>query len=461
MFHTFYRGTVFNAIILGLVSFTQPGIWGALSNLGAGGLAEPFFVNAANVVTFAIMVVLSPVFAVLGNRWSLKWILTIGTIGYAPYSASLYTNSVYGTQWFMIFGAATCGISAAALWVSEAAIGVGYPEESRKGLHLAIWFSLGKIGSIIASSIQLGLNIGNSNQGSVSSTTYLVLIALQCLGLPLSLLLSPVNKLIRRDGTKPTRPPRTTFLEGLRRFWHVLKRPEIAALVPIFLTSQWAQTYEGNYLTTYFTVRARALAGFIVTFIGLFVNILFGWFLDLESLSRPTRAKIGWIVLAATYTATYIYNIVLEKSYESSSSTPVFDIDSPGFGRALAVYCLFFVPYNGFSVWGYWVLSCFDTELENLTFSAAVLRSSESLASTISYALGASRRVTLLQNLLVAAVLFWASVGPTTWATWRVREAEEVSGEGEGQEEAVEGERDGSSEEVTVDNVVMKGSGPA
>lgn len=29
--HTFYRSPLFNAIILGLVSFTQPGIWSALA----------------------------------------------------------------------------------------------------------------------------------------------------------------------------------------------------------------------------------------------------------------------------------------------------------------------------------------------------------------------------------------------------------------------------------------------
>lgn len=127
--------------------------WPSLLGLGAGGLAEPFFVNAANVITFAIMVVLSPVFAVLSNRWSLKWVLVLGTLGFAPYSAALYCNSVYGTQWFLLFGAATCGISvrfalslsfvlpvtdkkqAAALWVSEAAIGVGYPEENRKAAY--------------------------------------------------------------------------------------------------------------------------------------------------------------------------------------------------------------------------------------------------------------------------------------------------------------------------------------
>jgi hypothetical protein len=29
--YTFYRSTLFNAIIIGLVSFTQPGIWSALA----------------------------------------------------------------------------------------------------------------------------------------------------------------------------------------------------------------------------------------------------------------------------------------------------------------------------------------------------------------------------------------------------------------------------------------------
>lgn len=79
--------------------------------MGAGGLATPFFANAASVITYAIMVVLCPVFAVSSTRWNLKWTLVIGTLGYAPWSASLYTNSKYGTQWFMLFGAVLCGIS--------------------------------------------------------------------------------------------------------------------------------------------------------------------------------------------------------------------------------------------------------------------------------------------------------------------------------------------------------------
>lgn len=78
--------------------------------LGAGGLATPYFVNASNVITYVIMIVTCPLFAVAGNRFSLKWVLVAGTF-YVPYFAALYCNSVYGTQWFLLFGSVICGFS--------------------------------------------------------------------------------------------------------------------------------------------------------------------------------------------------------------------------------------------------------------------------------------------------------------------------------------------------------------
>ncbi|EKG14838.1 hypothetical protein MPH_07961 [Macrophomina phaseolina MS6] len=81
----------------------------------------------------------------------MRWVVMIRCIGYVPYSTALYCNSVWGTQWFLIFGAVTCGLSvscrstcrvrdsanvgkASALWPAEAAIGVGYPEVQRRGI---------------------------------------------------------------------------------------------------------------------------------------------------------------------------------------------------------------------------------------------------------------------------------------------------------------------------------------
>jgi RsiW-degrading membrane proteinase PrsW (M82 family) len=57
------------------------------------------------------MIITCPLWAIVGNRWDLKWVLVAGTLGYTPYFAALYCNSVNDTQWFLILGAVTCGIS--------------------------------------------------------------------------------------------------------------------------------------------------------------------------------------------------------------------------------------------------------------------------------------------------------------------------------------------------------------
>lgn len=73
------------------------------------------------------------IFGILANRIGIKKVLIIGTLGYAPYSASLYVNNRYGTEWFVLFGGATCGIAASALWASEGAIALGYGDVKDRG----------------------------------------------------------------------------------------------------------------------------------------------------------------------------------------------------------------------------------------------------------------------------------------------------------------------------------------
>ncbi|KZF19549.1 MFS general substrate transporter [Xylona heveae TC161] len=424
--HRFYRGTLYQAIVLGLISFTQPGIWTALNNLGAGGEASPFFVNAANVITFAIMVFFAPISAVLGNRLNIKWVLVFGTIGYVPYSAALYCNSVYGTEWFLLFGAATCGFSAAALWVSEAAIAVGYPELKNRGFYISIWLALNKIGQIIATSIQLALNIHADQKGSISPNTYLVLVALECLGLPLSLTIAEPHKVIRTDGTKPGfGTNKTPIKKGFKDFWRVCKRKEILLLVPIFIAAQWGQTYQGIYLVAYFSVRGRSLAGFIASIVSTLTDFLLGWLLDTKVLRRSLVARISWIFIFVAYTATWIYNFVMQKKLQEENAS--LDIDSPGFGKAVGVYILYRIGFEAINVWMYWVLGTLDADIATLALSTSLLRAGESLGSTFSYGVGASKSASLMTNLTVSAVVFWASVPTTTWSAWKVTDVKPES----------------------------------
>jgi MFS family permease len=73
------------------------------------------------------------IFSVLANRFGVKKVLILGTLGYAPYSAALYVNNRYGTEWFFLFGGATCGVAASALWASEGAIALGYGRVQDRG----------------------------------------------------------------------------------------------------------------------------------------------------------------------------------------------------------------------------------------------------------------------------------------------------------------------------------------
>lgn len=72
-------------------------------------------------------------FGLIANRIGVKKVLIMGTLGYAPYSASLYVNNRYGTEWFVLFGGALCGVAASALWASEGAIALGYGDVKDRG----------------------------------------------------------------------------------------------------------------------------------------------------------------------------------------------------------------------------------------------------------------------------------------------------------------------------------------
>lgn len=86
-------------------------------------------------------------------------------MGWSVYSAALYQNNRFGTEWFVIVGAAICGVSAGLYWAAEGAIVLAYPEHSRRGRYLAMWLAFKNSGQIIGGAINLGLNVHRSTGG--------------------------------------------------------------------------------------------------------------------------------------------------------------------------------------------------------------------------------------------------------------------------------------------------------
>jgi predicted MFS family arabinose efflux permease len=251
-------------------------------------------------------------------------------------------NNRYGTEWFVLFGGATCGIAASALWASEGAIALGYADVHNRGKFTGIWLGLRELGQLIGSSIQLSLNYKSGQRGKVGYTTYLVLIALQCLGLPLALLVSPPHKVIHHDGrTVPDPTKNKAVMKEVRRWWDLLRDKRFFLLIPVMIGFNWNNTYQGIYLTKYFSVRARTLGALSSGIAATLANIFWGWFYDTKYFSRPTLAKVTWAVFSVLMLALFGWQVANEKLYGGANPKVTIDWATPGFGRGFAVNVLF------------------------------------------------------------------------------------------------------------------------
>ncbi|KAK4503396.1 hypothetical protein PRZ48_004311 [Zasmidium cellare] len=423
----FYRSCLFQVILVGLVAFCEPGIWTALNNLGAGGNAKPYLNNAANSLTFGLMSIGCFIAGGVSNKITAKWTLVIGAAFYAPYAAGLYCNNRYGNEWFLLLGAGLCGVGASLLWASEAAIAVGYPEDEKRGRYVGIWMGIRQMGPLVGGAISLALNVNSKEKGKVSYNTYLGLVAISALGPFFALMLSQPAQVVRSNRTPIPYMKKTSFKIESRAIWKQLRNKYMLLLIPVFVAGQFGSTYQGNYLTTYFTVRSRALASFLTAIVGCTANILTGIVLDLPQFSRPLKSKAMYTFLIVAITAAWTWNCIVEIRLSRMTTSPAFDLGAGAFfNSAFAVYMLFKFFYEVLQTYIYWLMA----EIKgakgegDVARTTGILRSWESVGSTVAYAVGATHWSN--RNQMILGFVLWGVTVPFTllavFGTWNVAE---------------------------------------
>ncbi|KAM3496959.1 hypothetical protein MY10362_009674, partial [Beauveria mimosiformis] len=349
-----YRTTLFNAFVIGAVGFLAPGLWNAMNALGAGGGQEPFLVNAANALVFALMGFLSVFGGPVANRIGFAQTLVLGAIGYPVYSAGLYANNRFGNVWLVLLGAALCGISAGLFWAAEGAVALGYPEASKRGRYLNIWLWFRTGGPLVGGLIVLILNnnAAAKRKGSVDPKTYLIFIALQCVAAPIALLLTKPEKVQRGDGTRVIVDAEKSVKYEFKSLWNHCKRRDIVLLLPVFWAAYFNQ-YSGNFQTYYFGVRARALIGF------------------------------------EKYTA----------------NPPVLDWADSGFAEGFFVLVLWEWSRQSLQTWMYYFIATKRDSISELSRLSGILRGQESFAQAVSFGLNTRKwhggRVPLAVNTIL------------------------------------------------------------
>jgi MFS family permease len=381
-----YRSIPFQIAIASGVSFTAPGMWDAMNNLGAGGAAEPYAVSAANALVYGLFAVVCVLAGAINNRIGLRFGLVIGAIGYPIYGAGLYTNNYSPTTWFMLFGSALCGISAGFFWAAEAAIIIGYPSPKDRAFYLAIWQTAKAAGPIVGGAISLGLNAKNSSQGTISAGTYIVFIVIMCLGLPIALCLSPAEKVQRKDRTLVVVHKQATWGAEFKAALKLIATRRVLLLLPSFFISYFYNAFLSTWLTDYFTVRSRAFSSFFTNFAGIASSFLIAALLDRQTIRINTRAKTGFLAIVIVLTGTWIWACVLQNQFYSAPTAPVFDWFKGGFGKSYAL--VFFWTFGGqaFQQYLYWLIGQYSTDISSLSYHCGILRGFEALGQTVAWA---------------------------------------------------------------------------
>ncbi|KAF5373346.1 hypothetical protein D9615_007462 [Tricholomella constricta] len=409
---SFYRSTLFQMLVVGFIAFLGPGLWNATNSLGAGGALEPYLVNAANSIVFAVLGLMCIVSAIAVNKIGVKCALILGSLAWAPYSSALYQNNRYGTEWYVIFASSVCGISAGLYWAAEGAIVLAYPEHKKRGRYLAIWLAFKNSGQIVGGAINLGVNINRSTGGKISYATLLAFVILQVLAFPASFLISNPEQVQREDGSKVKVDARTSTREQFSILWRTIRSKEMGLLLPLFFSSWFYWGYASTFLTLYFSVRARALASFLSAISGVVATTLLGYFLDSQRLSLKARARYGGTFVMVTFTGILIWALVVQHIYTGKNPGKL-DWLSPGFGRGFGLYIMLNTSGNMVQNYLYWAVGSLGDGTSELTRNAGIFRGIEAWGQCASFGVGSSRFSPFYT--VVINMVFWAVSIPPAW----------------------------------------------
>ncbi|KAK6392517.1 hypothetical protein LTR65_003648 [Meristemomyces frigidus] len=347
-----YRSTYYNAAILGLCNFLAPGIWGAMNSLGGGGEESPWLVDAANALTFCLMVLTCISSGVVVKYIGIRWTLILGAAGYCPYAAGLYCNNRWSTEWAVLLGAALCGLGAGLFWMAEAAIALSYPEPHNQGRFLGIWLAFRVGGQMIGGAINLGLDVHKSTAGSVSYGVYQVQrtdgVTVLC-GIP-------------RDENSWTELKATGRLFVSKGF---------LLIIPLIAQAVFAESVFFTFEGLWFSVRARALGSFLSAIVAMIAGNLLGAFLDNKKLAARLRSRIWGTIIVTEYHRTQ----------------PLYDWVDPGFGRGFAWFLFMVMGFQINYMYLYFVIGSLAKDNREVVRLAGLLRATESAVQAVSYGL--------------------------------------------------------------------------
>ncbi|KAJ5613178.1 hypothetical protein N7510_006372 [Penicillium lagena] len=344
-------------IISGLcVAFTA-GIYVALNILGAGG-GRPDSQAVTSIVNSclcACWVVTSFVSSIIMQYLGPGITTSLGVLGYAVYVGSLWYFDQVGGRAFPIFAGCLNGIGAGFLFVVSGYIQLCYPEENEKGKYVVTAMGLQAFGSIVGSSIALGIDVKDTGSSAgVPAAVYITFIVLMMLMSLLGLLLVSPSKVRRDDGSPLIEVEPMKFKEAVKANIDAVKDWKLLLMFPAFFPAEAFLVYSGSANAFHNNLRTRCLLGFVALVIQVPCGFALQALLDHKTWRRRSRAFAGLVFVGTPLMAAWIWEIIRVRGYDRHNPPKVtMDWTDDGFAP---ICVLFIMNWVASSLWQYLVV---------------------------------------------------------------------------------------------------------
>ncbi|KAL2211522.1 hypothetical protein CC79DRAFT_1363819 [Sarocladium strictum] len=396
--------------IMGCVLFCCPGIYLALTGLGAGGgqASSQQVAALTNSLLYGIYTIAGwcagPVLNYLGPRWT----IILGGIGYPFYLGSLWYYDRVGNEAFPLTGGCVLGLCAALLWTSSGFIQFAYPEEKDKAAYITWQWVLNSAGSTVGAIIAFGASYGKTGAGGVSDGVYvafLILMAVALIG-AFFLIVDP-RQVVRDDGTHIAIFETPSIKKEIMGVLSVLKDPKIILLLPAMFVAEMCLALASSINAYYFNTRTRSLNSLLFQSIMIPAPILLAMVMDSKHVqSRRLRGVLGAsIVGIITMGATAgLLGWIMRNNIQRDDHPPAVDWTDSAYAAAIILYLLFGAIFACFQICVQWTLASLTNEPTLCARYAGAFKGTVSLGMCVSFTVDSQGMTFRDQTILQLAV---------------------------------------------------------
>ncbi|KAH8662533.1 hypothetical protein BX600DRAFT_542233 [Xylariales sp. PMI_506] len=373
-----FRSVTAQVLLVSATAFCTIGTFNALQGLGGAGQEEPYTVNAATAINFGLM----------------------GTG--LPFRRRARHQRGRGQA-------------------VDGYIIIGYPRPHWRGRSITLWVAFKELGSIVSASINLGLSAKDNKSGNIGYAVYYATITIMCLAFPISLLLSPTDKVIHSDGTpvleqissekedQPLLATTPTFKEQYRRLIRQLRKPNTLLIIPYTWFAYFYCSYSHTYVTKHFSVRGRALVSLLQAIGSIIGSVLVAAGTDMGR--RITSGRDGSAAAVARgfnkrnivtiYTSTALTLAVCAAmwgffAYHAiDSPAKKLDCADRGYASAAVSLMLLYLAMQAAQTYLYWLAAQTSDSVQDTAHLAGEVLGVESLGQCVAYGINTSATVAL------------------------------------------------------------------